>query len=121
MVQRQQAHTHAEPQGRRACGDERCQHGRRRAKAVVVEVVLGDPHGVVAERFGGQHLRERRVVDRLLTPRVVPLHQEEQSEVHPVPPFAHRGERIGRRVLPRATASAAIPDSARESSLSRPA
>src|SRR6266566_4157496 len=50
------------------------------AQAVVVEVMLGDPHGGIAERLGGQHLLQARVEDRLLAPLLVPLHEEEQPE-----------------------------------------
>jgi hypothetical protein len=52
------------------------------AEAVVVEVVLGDPDGLVAERLGGQHLLEAGIVDGLLAPPLVPLHEEEQPEFH---------------------------------------
>jgi len=58
------------------------EHRRDRAEAVVVEVVLGDPDRGIAERLGGQHLLEARVVDRPLAPLLVALHEEEQSEVH---------------------------------------
>ena len=82
VVQGEQAHAHAQAQRARAGGDVRGEHGRSRAEAVVVEVMLGDPHGVIAERLGGEHLCQRRVVDLALAPRVVPLHQEEEAEVH---------------------------------------
>jgi hypothetical protein len=48
--------------------------------------MLGDPHRPVAERLGGQHLLQGGVVHRLLAPRLVTLHQEEEPEVHPLPP-----------------------------------
>src|SRR5262245_56860342 len=82
MVQRQEAHAHPEPQGRRARRDERREHLRGRAEPVVVEVVLGDPHRRVAERFGGEHLGEAGVVDVPLAPRLVALHEKEQTELH---------------------------------------
>ncbi len=91
MVQGQQAHAHAEAQPGGAGGDERGQHRRGRAEAVVVEVMLGDPHGGIAERLGRQHLLEAGVVHGLLAPRLVPLHQEEQPEFHPRPPFGCLG------------------------------
>ncbi len=50
VMERQQAHAHAEPQRARAGGEERGEHRRDRAEAVVVEVVLGDPDRGVAER-----------------------------------------------------------------------
>ncbi len=82
VVQGQEAHAHAEPQGGGARGDVRREHLWSRAEAVVVEVMLRDPHGGIAERFGGQHLGEAGVVDALLAPRLVALHQEEQPEFH---------------------------------------
>src|SRR5215468_1789612 len=85
VMQGQEAHTHPQAQRGGAGGHVGSQHGRRRAEAVVVEVMLGDPHRRVAEPLGGQHLLEARVVHRLLAPLLVPLHQEEQSEVHAAP------------------------------------
>jgi len=49
----------------------------RRTEAVVVEVVLGDPHRPIAEPFGGKHLFEGGLVDGLLGPGLVTLHQKE--------------------------------------------
>jgi hypothetical protein len=82
VVKREQAHPHAEPQRAGAGGQERGEHRRDRAEAVVVEVVLGDPDRGVAERLGRQHLLEARVVDGPLAPLVVTLHEVEQAEVH---------------------------------------
>jgi hypothetical protein len=93
VMQRQQAHAHAEAQGGRAGRDERCEDWRGGAEAVVVEMVLGDPDGLVTERLGCQHLLEAGVVDSLLAPPLVPLHEEEQPEFH----------RTKKRVQPRET------------------
>jgi len=63
---------------RRVCarGHEGSQDRGGGAEAVVVEVVLRDPDRVVAERLGGQHLLEAGVVDRLLAPLLVALHEK---------------------------------------------
>jgi hypothetical protein len=82
MVQREETHAHAQSKRAGTCGEERRQHRRGGTQAVVVEVMLGDPHRVIAHRLGSQHLLERRIVYALLAPRLVPLHQKEQSEVH---------------------------------------
>ena len=82
MMERQQAHAHPEAERGRAGGHERREHRWRRTEAVIAEVVLGDPHRVIAERFGGQHLLEGGIVDGPLAPRVVPLHEKEEPEVH---------------------------------------
>ena len=94
MVQRQEAHAHAEPQRASARGDVGGEDRRRRAEAVVVEVVLGDPHRLIAEPFGGKHLLESRLVDGLLGPGLVALHQKEQAEIHSSPsrPAGDRGQ-----------------------------
>ena len=99
MVQGQQAHPHAQAQGGRAGREVAGQHGRRRAEAVVVEVMLGEPDGVVAERLGGEHLLEGGVVDGLLAPRLVALHEKEQPELHRV----LRGRRVLRVEIRRFT------------------
>src|SRR5262245_63119904 len=39
------------------------------------------PHRLIAEPLGGEHLLDIAVVDGLLAPVLVALHQEEQSEV----------------------------------------
>src|SRR2546422_714903 len=75
-------------------GDERGQYLWRRAQAVVVEVMLGDPHGGIAEGLGGQHLREAGIVDALLAPCLVTLHQKEQPEFHSRPPSRAYGDSI---------------------------
>src|SRR5262249_57167648 len=72
----------------RARGDERREHLRSGTEPVVVEVVLGDPHGRIAEGFGGEHLSEAPVVDALLAPRLVALHEKEEPELHSRPPVA---------------------------------
>jgi len=81
-MQRQEAHAHPEPDPRRPRGQEPGQHRRRRAEAIVIEVMLGDPHRLVAERLGGEHLREIGLVHGLLAPLLVALHEEEEAEVH---------------------------------------
>jgi hypothetical protein len=48
-------------------------------------VVLGDPHRLIAEPFGGEHLLEGGLVDGLLGPGLVALHQKEQAEIHSYP------------------------------------
>jgi hypothetical protein len=97
MVQGQQAHAHAHPDRARPRGDVRREHGGGRAEPVVVEVVLGDPDRGVAEPLGGQHLAHVGVVDRLLAPLLVALHEIEQAEVHRArwyrPPRRHRNAR----------------------------
>ncbi len=103
MVQGQQAHPHAQAQGGRARGDVRGQHRRRRAEAVVVEVVLGEPDRAIAERLGGEHLLQGGFVDRLLAPRLVPLHEKEQPELHHVLPVP---ENRGAPRVPRGATSA---------------
>src|SRR2546421_459648 len=82
MVQRQQAHAHAQAQRARSRGQKRGQHLRRRAEAVVVEMVLGDPHRLIAERLGREHLLDVGLVYGPLAPPLVALHQEEEPEVH---------------------------------------
>ena len=99
MVQGQEAHAHAKPQCRGAGGHVRRQDLWRRAEPVVVEVMLGDPHGGIAEGFGGQHLGEAGIVDALLAPRLVALHQKEQPEFHSRPPAPAYGDSILMRGL----------------------
>jgi hypothetical protein len=58
MMERQQADAHAQSERRGVGRHVRCQDRRRRAEAIVVEVVLGNPDGVIAPRLGGQHLAQ---------------------------------------------------------------
>ena len=83
MVERQDADGRAEPDGLRQAGAVRDHHQRRRAQAVVVEVVFGVPGGVEAGGLGGNRLLDR-VADDLLRRLMVAalLGQDENTEFH---------------------------------------
>src|SRR5262245_1447663 len=113
VVQGQQAHPHAHAQGGGAGGQIAGQHWRRWTEAVVVEVVLGEPDRVIAQRLGGYHLLEGGAVHGLLAPRLVALHEKEQPELHRflrdgglMGPRSKRSRSQGRAGPPRAPAAA---------------
>jgi hypothetical protein len=82
MMEREERDAHAEAEPRGARGEEGGEHRRGRAEPVVVEVMLGDPHRVIAQPLRGQHLLEIGGIDGVLAPGFVALHEVEEPEVH---------------------------------------
>ena len=82
MVERQDGDggSQADPPG--ALGERAHEDGHRRTDAVLREVVLGEPHGIVAELVGVRRLREDvGVYARLCRPLRL-LEEKEHAEFH---------------------------------------